>query len=496
MEIPITTEAPMDPGGTSVIKDLDGNLLVQRADLPAMTIRPGTVTPDTWAMLSAKARPTPSVPDIGVVPTTPGMPPSMALPPPAPEKFGPPTLVAPQENGGGVSAPPSAPPVGGAAGFAGLIGNSPRLMAQQDKAFADAKAANAESAELEGLRATEEAALQRKANAEIERRELAAQTQRDYLANRLELEERKRNQAVEEVRSMKVDPGRFWASKSTGDKVRLTIASVFGAIGASFSHGPNYVADALHREVDADIDAQKNNIMNAKEGVSMHNNLVAQMRQKGLDFDQAVLTAKQMKLEQVKRQIDILGSEYKGPESAARATALNAAMDQKLADLKIQQDNAMKARLTHVLDKMPAPGGKAINESTAKELGEANSATKNAQDILKQFNGSAEGFGGWLMSFLPMNDASRYEDRAKVAAQVIGSYLEGGKLTDPDFKRYLSELPQPGDGKEKARNKVDALVKLISTRQASQKAALAGSGYNVRGIKDAAPLINFKPTGG
>ena len=496
MEIPITTEAPMDPGGTSVIKDLDGNLLVQRADLPAMTIRPGTVTPDTWAMLSAKARPTPSVPDIGVVPTTPGMPPSMALPPPAPEKFGPPTLVAPLENGGGFSAPPSAPPVGGAAGFAGLVGNSPRLMAQQDKAFADAKAANAESAELEGLRATEEAALQRKANAEIERRELAAQTQRDYLANRLELEERKRNQAIEESRTMKLNPNRLMSTKTDSEKAGLILTAILGGFGAGINGGPNPAIEALDRAIDQDIDAQKNAILNARENVSMHNNVIAQMRQKGLDFDSSVLAAKQVQIEGLKRHMDVLASEYKGPESQAKAQMFNAAMDQKLADLKIQQDNAVKTRLTHVLDKMPAPGGKAINESTAKELGEANSATKNAQDILKQFNGSAEGFGGWLMSFLPMNDASRYEDRAKVAAQVIGSYLEGGKLTDPDFKRYLSELPQPGDGKEKARNKVDALVKLISTRQASQKAALAGSGYNVRGIKDAAPVINFKPTGG
>lgn len=495
MEIPITTAAPTDTGGVSVIKDLDGNLLVKRPDMPAMTIRPGTVSPDTWATLASKAATTPTPSDVGMVPTTPGMPPGMPLPPPTPVKYGAPTLSAPPGNAQTPSsgAPAAAPTQ--AFNPMSLIGGSPRIAAMEDKAIADQKKANADLAGIESQRALEESQAQKQANAAIDRIAADSQTQRDYLMNRYELEERARNQAVEEAAKMKVDPNRILSNQSASEKVMFTIGAVLGGIGAALTHGPNMAVEALNRAVDQDIDAQKTAIMNAKDNVAMRNNLVGQMRAKIGDFDQSVLAAKQVRLEQLKRQVDALATEYRGPESEARAKLINAGLDERLAQIKAQQDAAAKARMIQLLDKMPPPGGKALNEGTAKELGEATSATKSAQDILNRFNGNADGVGGWLMSFIPRSDASKYEDRARVATQVIGTYLEGGKLTDADYPKYMKMIPKPGDSKEQARNKVDGIVQLIKTRQAAQKDALAGSGYNVRGIKDAAPTINFTPAG-
>lgn len=499
MAIPITTDLPPEVGGTSVIKDLDGNFIVKKADLPAMTVRQGTVSPDTWAMLASKAAPTPAVPDIGVIPTTPTLPPSVKLPEQMPIKYGVPTSDAGGSAGGGMAlqAPPQpqASPMNPMAGFG--LGTSPKLAAMQERAFGDAKKANAELADIEMMRSTEEAAAKRRADNAIQRQEAAAQTQRDYLSNQLELSERTRNQAIEQARTMKVDSGRLMRGKGAGEKVGLFLASILGGIGGGITGRENAAFAAIDRAVEHDIDDQKSEVMNARENVNMHNNVVAQMRAKGLDFDQSVLAAKQIKLEQLKRHMDTLASEYKGPETMARAASFNANMDEKLAELKIQQDNVAKARALAMMEKLAAhPGtGKQLNESVARNLGEANGAVTNAQELLKKFNGKAEGVGGWLMSFLPMTDASRYGDRAQVAAQVVGTYLEGGKLSDANVPMYRAMLPTPGDSKETARNKVDAIVKAVATRQAAEKSALQNSGYNVSGIKDAAPKINFTPGG-
>ena len=495
MEVPLTTEAPVATSAVSVIKDLDGNLIVKKGDLPPMTIRQGTVAPATWSELSAKAAPMTTPADIGVVPTTPGMPPSVPLPAQNPINIGSPTFPPPQ------NAPQQATPIAAPTAQAkpfdpmSLVGVNPKIAAMQESAIAQQQKANNELAGLQEQRALEKAQASRKANAAIDKVVADSQTQRDYLMNRAELEERARADAVTQASKMKVGPGRLLSSRSTSDEVKWGLAAFFGGIGAALTGGPNMAVEALNRAIDQDIDAQKNAIANAKDTVNMRTNTVAQMRQKITDFDQAVMAAKQVQLERAKRAVDLLATEYGGPEAQARAMELNAGLSTKLAELKEQQDAHAKARMVSLLDKMPAPGGKALNEGTAKELGEANSATKSAQDLLNRFNGNADGVGGWLMSWLPLTDASKYEDRARVATQVIGSYLEGGKLSDANVPQYAAMLPQPGDSKAKARNKIDGIVQLVATRQAQQKSALAGSGYNVSGIKDAAPTINFKPAG-
>lgn len=495
MEVPITTAAPVEALGTSVIKDLDGNLIIKKGDLPPMTIRQGTVAPDTWAALSAKAAPMPTPADVGVVPEVPGMPPGVPLPAQNPIKYGSPTFAPPQNPA--LQTAPVAVPAAQAKPFdpMSLVGVNPKIAAMQERAIADQKKANNEMAGLQEQRALEESQAQRKANAAIDKVVADSQTQRDYLMNRYELEERARADAVEQHAKMKVDPNRLLSSRSTSEEVKWGLAAFFGGIGAALTGGPNMAVEALNRAIDQDIDAQKNAIANAKDTVNMRTNTVAQMKQKITDFDQAVMAAKQVQLERAKRAVDILATEYGGPEAKARAMALNAGLDAKLAELRDQQDAHAKARMVQLLDKMPLPGGKALNEGTAKELGEANSATQSAQDLLNRFNGNADGVGGWLMSFLPLTDASKYEDRARAATQVIGSYLEGGKLSDANVPQYRAMLPKPGESPATARNKIDAIVQLVAARQSAQKAALAGSGYNVTGIKDAAPKINFKPTG-
>jgi hypothetical protein len=48
-----------------------------------------------------------------------------------------------------------------------------------------------------------------------------------------------------------------------------------------------------------------------------------------------------------------------------------------------------------------------------------------------------------------------------IAAQVVGKFLEGGKLAEGDIKRYKALLPDVSDTPEVARKKLDAAKALI-----------------------------------
>ena len=57
-------------------------------------------------------------------------------------------------------------------------------------------------------------------------------------------------------KDMSVDPGRFWASRSTAGKVSAIIGLALGALGAG-NDGVNRAALLLNQAIDRDIDAQK-----------------------------------------------------------------------------------------------------------------------------------------------------------------------------------------------------------------------------------------------
>lgn len=88
-------------------------------------------------------------------------------------------------------------------------------------------------------------------------------------ADAADAESRKRAQ---EVAAMKVDPNRLWNKASTGQKI---VGGIFaglglalGGIGAGMTKGPNYAMEIIQSAINRDIDAQKEEIQNAKDGAA------------------------------------------------------------------------------------------------------------------------------------------------------------------------------------------------------------------------------------
>lgn len=123
--------------------------------------------------------------------------------------------------------------------------------------------------------------------------------------------------------------------------------------------------------------------------------------------------------------------------------------------------------------------GTHISANEAADLGEAGSALSAVDTIYRQFKDKAGGISGAVGSFIPGTDAIQYDnDDRRAAAQVIGRFLEGGKLAANDETKYMNLMPAAGDSDARAQNKKDNLKRLISERQKQRIAGLKSVGYN------------------
>lgn len=159
------------------------------------------------------------------------------------------------------------------------------------------------------------------------------------------------------------------------------------------------------------------------------------------------------------------------------------------ADLKIWMQKEQYQKQLAEGKKQPLPAGE------AEKLGGANFASKAVQDAMSQHSTLGAGTGpvvGRLKSFLggQSEGMRKFKAAQEQNAQIIGTYLEGGKLTDKDFPKYQNMLPRPADTAEVAKAKAEHLAKLIEMKQTGHYDALKQSGYKV---EDIATLAKEKP---
>lgn len=130
-----------------------------------------------------------------------------------------------------------------------------------------------------------------------------------------------------------------------------------------------------------------------------------------------------------------------------------------------------------------AAGGGAgthVPAGEAADLGEANSAIEAADKVFAQYKDKSGDWYSGLSALVPGTKATQYEDDdRRAASQVIGRFLEGGKLAQGDEVKYMNLMPRAGDSEERAQNKIDNLKRLINERQQQRIAGLKAAGYKM-----------------
>lgn len=90
---------------------------------------------------------------------------------------------------------------------------------------------------------------------------------------------------LDEAHAKGVDPHHWFANKGTGSKIAMAIGLIAGGFNQGIHGGSNPMMDLMNKEIDRDIDAQKEGIAGKQRSLDNKVSLYGLMRQKGLDED-------------------------------------------------------------------------------------------------------------------------------------------------------------------------------------------------------------------
>ena len=149
---------------------------------------------------------------------------------------------------------------------------------------------------------------------------------------------------LDDIKTAKIDPGRFWESRDTSQKVAFVLAAMLGTLAAGLRREKGHDPLAfLNKLSDRDIAAQKSNIENMRTAASGQSSLLAQMR---AVFD-----------------------DERGAEAAVRATQLQAAN----AELNKLRGRAGSVQMQNQIDQAQANIEVEIQKSAQAALSTQNS---------------------------------------------------------------------------------------------------------------------------
>jgi len=165
-----------------------------------------------------------------------------------------------------------------------------------------------------------------------------------------------------------------------------------------------------------------------------------------------------------------------------------------------QAFDAWKVRLRKAGATNVSVGGKILGTAAVAELSDLDTAIGSVDQLTKDYiatvpnKGTGDQLGARLTSLVPNTTTSQYQNNADVAAQSIGTILEGGKLTETDLQRYKRMLPQPGDSPDTAKRKADNMRAQLRRKLSDRKGNFDQAGYRVPGQGKPVPTYRSNET--
>ncbi len=196
--------------------------------------------------------------------------------------------------------------------------------------------------------------------------------------------------AQEEMRNINttVDPGRYWASKSTGGKVAGIIGLALGGLGAG-PDGVNRAATMLNNAIDRDIDAQKAEfsarLAKGKAGIDAANTMYGMSRQLFADEVAARAATRASAYALVENEAQKRIAAAKSPEDQARLQVLLGGIQQEIGKSKNEMRKASDTSALQWAElgaKQAKAPGTADDKKTLTQLAEhEGNIQKNAREL-------------------------------------------------------------------------------------------------------------------
>jgi hypothetical protein len=136
--------------------------------------------------------------------------------------------------------------------------------------------------------------------------------------------------SVQALSQAAVDPNRFWATRSTGQRTMAMASLILG--GFASGGGPNMGLEIINQAIDRDINAQMQSYQLKRDVVAGKQTAFAMAMQKYQNADAARAMARAAALDVVQAQAAQMGALWKGTEAANRS-------DQLMAQLQADKMN-------------------------------------------------------------------------------------------------------------------------------------------------------------
>lgn len=265
----------------------------------------------------------------------------LASQPPAPLPAASPPGAVPTEPLGPMGPPPPAPSPqaqymlavqGGINPAHEVDRRGPTFIRAQNQANAATQQAIAQTEERSQQAAMAEYQMARVQAAKAYAREDAAMQSEAERTSELAARQKDFDSTVSQLSQMRMDPDRFWASRSTAQKVSGLIGIALGGFLQGARGGSNPGLDIINQAIDRDIDAQKFAYAATHDTASAKQTAFAIAMQKYQNEDAARAMARAAALDAVIAETAQVGALHKGTEVGNRA-------DAAIAQLQIDKMN-------------------------------------------------------------------------------------------------------------------------------------------------------------
>jgi hypothetical protein len=139
------------------------------------------------------------------------------------------------------------------------------------------------------------------------------------------------DQASAILAQQKIDPDRYWNSRSTVQKVGLSLASMLGGFVQGMKGGPNVGMETINKGIDEDIASQRADMESGRHRLEDMSSLYARAYQATGDHDEAARMSRGILLESLKTQAAAHEAAATTDEQKANAANVVAKLDEERA---------------------------------------------------------------------------------------------------------------------------------------------------------------------
>lgn len=165
------------------------------------------------------------------------------------------------------------------------------------------------------------------------------------------------NQAINSFQDRAVDPSKWYHDRGTGGTILAAIAMGLGAFAQTLTGGKNTAFDIIQGAISDDIESQKVNIANSREGAVLKGNLLSEMRAQFGDERSAELATEAALTRQAATEASRLEAAAQATGTPIEGDLTSQALRQRATEAEIELRNREATRRTIQTQTQTQTGG-------------------------------------------------------------------------------------------------------------------------------------------